>query len=408
MPCGRALCGNGRWSLPCLVHYVLCFRVASSPRLSGDRRQESSPSLAGPATLRSAGLSASDLSTVFERGFFETGILSPPLVPISYRPELWADHPMLGDDPRHGWLADVVEARHLGAGLPAGDDAFGDFAPFGGVELLASTADTSLGPGGGDAGRGPLPDHGALELGERADHLHHHAAGRGGGVDVLGDRPEAGARLGDPLHDVQHVLQRAGQPVELPDDDRVAFAQMVQHAVQLGPVPTPAGGGLLEHAPAAGGSERFGLQGVVLLVALGDAGIAEQQRRCWQAWASFTNDRLRMDLAGTANSSAIFLSISSFRIASKGKPFMNGSSRHRNEAVMPRSHPAVFRATNPVVRHPDRSRRDGPPLCARRRRPGARPDEAALGQPAGICRPAMPPPVSRPGHGTGRATAGGR
>jgi hypothetical protein len=47
---------------------------------------------------------------------------------------------MLGDNPWDGWLADVVEARHLGAGLPAGDDALSDFAPFGGVELLASTA----------------------------------------------------------------------------------------------------------------------------------------------------------------------------------------------------------------------------------------------------------------------------
>ena len=39
---------------------------------------------------------------------------------------------------------------------------------------------------------------------------------------------------------------------------------------------------------------------------------------------------------------------------------------------MPASHPAVFRATNPAVRDPDRSRRDGPPLRARCRRPGTR------------------------------------
>ena len=37
---------------------------------------------------------------------------------------------------------------------------------------------------------------------------------------------------------------------------------------------------------------------------------------------------------------------------------------------MPRSHPAVFRATHPPVRHPDRSRRDGQALCAQRRRSG--------------------------------------
>ncbi len=60
------------------------------------------------------------------------------------------------------------------------------------------------------------------------------------------------------------------------------------------------------------------------------------------------------------------------------------------------SHPVVFRATNPAVRDPDRLRRDGPPLRARRRRSGARPDEATVDQPARIRRPAMPPPVSRP------------
>src|SRR3954447_12047033 len=80
-----------------------------------------------------------------------------------------------------------------------------------------------------------------------------------------------------PLHDVQHVLQRAGQAVKLPDDDGVSFAQVVQHAVQLGPIPAATRGHLLEHAPAASGSECLGLQEVVLLVTLGYAGIAEQR-----------------------------------------------------------------------------------------------------------------------------------
>ena len=70
-------------------------------------------------------------------------------------------------------------------------------------------------------------------------------------------------------------LSERDQAVEFPDDDRVSFAQVVQHAVQLGPVPTAARGHLLEHAPATGGSECLGLQEVVLLIALGYAGIAE-------------------------------------------------------------------------------------------------------------------------------------
>ena len=62
-----------------------------------------------------------------------------------------------------------------------------------------------------------------------------------------------------------------------PDDDCVPFAQVIQHAVQLGPVPTAPQRDFLKDAPAAGGSERLGLQKVVLLVALGYAGIAEQR-----------------------------------------------------------------------------------------------------------------------------------
>ena len=67
------------------------------------------------------------------------------------------------------------------------------------------------------------------------------------------------------------------QAVELPDHHDVALAQLVEQAVQLGPVPTAAGRGLLEQASAARGLQRFGLQGVGLLVALGYARIAEQQ-----------------------------------------------------------------------------------------------------------------------------------
>jgi hypothetical protein len=46
---------------------------------------------------------------------------------------------------------------------------------------------------------GPLADHGALELGERAQHLRHQAAWRGGGVDSLGQRPETSTGRGDCL-----------------------------------------------------------------------------------------------------------------------------------------------------------------------------------------------------------------
>ena len=97
-------------------------------------------------------------------------------------------------------------------------------------------------------------------------------------------RTEARARVADPLHDVQHVLQRARQAIELPDDDRVALAQMVQQAMQFRPVPAPAGRGFLEQASATGGPECLRLQGVVLFVSLGDAGIAKQRAAAGRFW----------------------------------------------------------------------------------------------------------------------------
>ena len=64
------------------------------------------------------------------------------------------------------WLADVVQPGHVGAGLAAGDDAFGDLAPLGRIQLLAAAAHTPFGPGNRQAGRSALTDHRPLELGE--------------------------------------------------------------------------------------------------------------------------------------------------------------------------------------------------------------------------------------------------
>jgi hypothetical protein len=48
---------------------------------------------------------------------------------------------------------------------------------------------------------------------------------------VLGERAEAGTCLADLLYDVQQVLQRAGESIELPDHCDVARAEVVQQAL---------------------------------------------------------------------------------------------------------------------------------------------------------------------------------
>jgi hypothetical protein len=51
------------------------------------------------------------------------------------------------------------------------------------------------------AGARALADHLALEFGERAEHLHQHAAGGAGRVDRFGQRPEFRAGGADPFED---------------------------------------------------------------------------------------------------------------------------------------------------------------------------------------------------------------
>src|SRR3546814_19125667 len=92
-----------------------------------------------------------------------------------------------------------------------------------------------------------------------------------------GQRTKARSRELDPLHDVQHVLQAARQPVELPDDDDISLAQLPDHLQELGSVPSPAASGLLESTFAAERVERAPLRGVRLVVALRHAGLPDQR-----------------------------------------------------------------------------------------------------------------------------------
>jgi len=91
---------------------------------------------------------------------------------------------------------------------------------------------------------------------------------------VLGERAEAGTGLADLLHDVQQVLQRARKPIKLPDHDDIARTQVVQQALKLWPVPSAAGGFLLEQAGASGGTERGALLRQILPLT-GDAAVAQ-------------------------------------------------------------------------------------------------------------------------------------
>jgi len=65
-------------------------------------------------------------------------------------------------------------ASHLGGGFTARHHTLGNFGTLFGIEFRTSATDTAFGARLIQPGLRPLPDHGALELGKTADHLHHH------------------------------------------------------------------------------------------------------------------------------------------------------------------------------------------------------------------------------------------
>jgi hypothetical protein len=77
---------------------------------------------------------------------------------------------------------------------------------------------------------------------------------------VLLQAAEADATVGQPGDGVDQVAQGAAEPVELPDDQGVAGAELVQDLLEDRAVGRGAAGGLDEDPVAAGALERVDLQ----------------------------------------------------------------------------------------------------------------------------------------------------
>jgi hypothetical protein len=149
-----------------------------------------------------------------------------------------------------------------------------------GRELGLPAAVAALGACGAQARLGSFAHHGALELGESAEHLHHHAAGSRGAVYVFGERAESGAGLFDLVEDEQQVLERARQAIEFPDGEDIAGLEPVKQAMEFRPIPAATRDAFLVDALAACGFEGLDLGGGILVFGLGHAGVAEQDGRC--------------------------------------------------------------------------------------------------------------------------------
>src|SRR3546814_6312751 len=122
-------------------------------------------------------------------------------------------------------------------------------------------------------------DLGTLELRDGAEHVKGEHATRRCRVDALGQRHQPDLLALQILGRGDTLLERAGEAVELPNNQRVACAQNAfQNARQFGPFIARARRLFGEHSLAAGPPQRIELE-LGVLVAGAEPGIADPHER---------------------------------------------------------------------------------------------------------------------------------
>ncbi len=149
----------------------------------------------------------------------------------------------------------------------------GDLAVPGVIAKRRHAADPeTLALGGRNLVPDPLGGDLALELGKRQQHVEGQPPHRGGGVELLGDRDERDTVLVEQFDQLGKVGQRAGQAIDLVDDDDVDLAgsDIVQQPLQGRAVGVAAGEAAIvifgpDQGPAGMGlASDIGLRRIVL------------------------------------------------------------------------------------------------------------------------------------------------
>ena len=105
------------------------------------------------------------------------------------------------------------------------------------IAELAGPADMlAVTPRGGHASFCPLADHRTLELGKRGQHVEIEPPAGARRVDLLLQRSEADLRLPQRIDHLNKMRQGAAEPVELPDDENIAFLEVRQRVRKSGPL----------------------------------------------------------------------------------------------------------------------------------------------------------------------------
>ena len=144
-------------------------------------------------------------------------------------------------------------------------------------EGRGATAQAPALAGGLKARAGALLDNRALELRQAREDVKHQPAAGSRRVDGLGERAKSDAALLQVLDGLDELPDRAGEAIQLPDDQGVAAAHEVKRGLELGPVALSAGSLLGEGLLAAAALEGVELERGVLILR-GDAGVADEHR----------------------------------------------------------------------------------------------------------------------------------
>ena len=102
-------------------------------------------------------------------------------------------------------------------------------------ELRRPTASSAASFSRGDPGAGPLPDDGPLELRDAAEDVEDQSAPRCARVDGFGQALERDAALVQILNGLDELVKGSGQAVQMPDNQRVTGAAIIEGGGELGP-----------------------------------------------------------------------------------------------------------------------------------------------------------------------------